>query len=756
MKQPPVAAVADIGNAELSAMDDLQPGERFGNYTLEVRLGGGGFGSVWRAKDNTSGETVALKILVGKFSSGDVGRIRSEVELLAAAASSDSPHVVRVLGGGTEPSPHVVMEFIEGHDLEHELDQRTKLPQDETLRIVRAVAEALAVLEKAGIIHRDVKPANVMLAKDGTIKLTDFGIAKIAGYESVTATGQLPLSAAYAAPEVWGGEATYQSDFYALGAVAFQCLTGSRPFAGTFVQLYEYHKTRPPDWALLPGDTVSSLRQLMVSCLAKEPAERPATSAALLLLIGEADAELAQRTPDNGKTVAGHEPRALGPWLIESKHESQPWAFRCLHETSGERATVEVHFSDSLELGEQINRAVMANPTLVPLGAERLLGTNRLILRPGESWPDRSAGQFMFWVARQELPHPTVARSVGNDLLAKGAANAVRLNAAAADAGVSLAWTAEKALLLESGEILLVRPSLPDLSGAAGPGTIEDWFSLLPLTTGALGLLGSNTLRQLAAEVTNLSANAPKFGVARLADTADRSGTTEAISEIATWSRIHEAATDGSAHESASAHAPTGHPPFADVGIAAARPILAPTPTIGPSARSNPPPVAIESPPKRLRLAKHEAQGLAVVAFVLIAAMAMLWAQNAGGGELGLSAVRPTAGSVTSLSTATATAVFVESREVFGAEYVVINSDPNPPTNDDCLAVRSSPAVADGNIITRVCSGSVLFLTRLESTDGRFIWRHVGEVGGKPVEGYVVEKRADGTGLISLRCVRDC
>jgi serine/threonine protein kinase/LysM repeat protein len=516
----------------------LQPGGRFGNYTLELRLGGGGFGSVWRAKDTTSGETVALKILVGKFSSGDVGRIRSEVELLAAAASADSPHVVRVLGGGTEPSPHVVMEFIEGHDLEQELDQRTKLPQDETLRIVRAVAEALGVLERAGIIHRDVKPANVMLADDGTIKLTDFGIAKIAGYESVTATGQLPLSAAYAAPEVWGGEATYQSDFYALGAVAFQCLTGSRPFAGTFVQLYEFHKTRPPDWALLPGETVPALRQLMVSCLAKEPAERPANSAALLSLVGEAEAELAQHTPDGGKTVAGHEPRALGPWLIESKHESQPWAFRCLHETSGERATVEVHFSDSLDLGEQIKLAVTANPTLVPLGAERLLGTNRLILRPGESWPDRPPGQFMFWVARQELPAPRAPSTLTDQLVVAGAAAALRLKAAASTVGVMLTFAPGNAFLSGDGSIYVSRPGLP--GQPAGESVVEWLRQAAP---------GSDLLRDVESDPElaeliagrNLLGSVPAAGVAVVApQTASLTDRSEA-SALLDWSEIRRA-----------------------------------------------------------------------------------------------------------------------------------------------------------------------------------------------------------------------
>lgn len=250
--------------------DQYERGSEFGLYVLEARLGGGGFGTVWRARD-AAGNLVALKILAGKFLAGETGQLRAEVELLAAAASAASEHVVRVLGGGPVPAPHVVMEFIDGTNLEDELDRQARFSQAETLRILRGIAEALGVLHGAGIIHRDIKPANVMLTRDGTVKLTDFGIAKIAGYESVTATGQLLLTGAYAAPEVWGGEATYQSDFYALGALTFQCMTGTRPFVGNFVQLYEAHRSREPDYALLPGETVPALRRLMVSCLAKDP-----------------------------------------------------------------------------------------------------------------------------------------------------------------------------------------------------------------------------------------------------------------------------------------------------------------------------------------------------------------------------------------------------------------------------------------------------------------------------------------------------
>ncbi|MHB8959298.1 MAG: serine/threonine-protein kinase, partial [Candidatus Limnocylindrales bacterium] len=453
---------------------DLTAGALFGPYRLEERLGSGGFGEVWRAIEVASGRTVALKVLAGRFGSGEADRLRADVELLAAAAVGRDPHVVAVRGGGLEPAPHVVMEYVPGESLAARLARVGRLPVPETLAVGRAVAAALVALSRAGIVHRDVKAANVLLAATGEVKLADFGIARIAGFDSMTATGQLPMSLHYAAPEAWEGAGGEEADRYALGILLYECLVGRPPFTGGYAEVYRGHREAAPDLAALPAGVPDDLRALVADCLAKDPAGRPPSHAAVLARLDAVAGGLGADEP-------GVPPAALGPWRISAPHPTQAWAFRAAHEQTGAPGTVEVVFGD-LAVGEALRRAVAANPGLVPLGAERLLASNRLILRPGEAWPAGSlpGGPFAFWVAREELPAPPPPR-LDADGLRRAAECAAALLAAGAAAGVALDLGPERLAVLPDRGVYHRRPGLPPAPALPADAAALATLRALPL-----------------------------------------------------------------------------------------------------------------------------------------------------------------------------------------------------------------------------------------------------------------------------------
>ena len=434
----------------------FEAGGEIGRFTLETRLGAGGFGNVWSARDGVSGEVVALKVINGLEDRGRAN-IRADIEMLAGAASGRSPHVVRVIEGGIEPKPYIVMEFVRGRDLAQVLRERGTLPLDEVIRVGLGVARALGALRDAGIIHRDVKPANVMIDDVGTVKLTDFGIAKIIGFDTITMTGQLPMTMAYAAPEVWDGNATHQSDLYAAAVVLYQCLVGTPPFSGNYGELYKHHTSTLPDLDALPVDTPGALRELIRSCLEKDPAARLRSAAACINMLEEAAAELA--------SPVAHEPARFGPWARRSRHEAQDWAWHCEHEVTGERAVVEVHAFRELRDAERLRAAFAVNPHLAPFGAERLLGSNRLMLRPHESWLHEPAGQFQFWVAREDRTPDLSPANVSVAALRTAVDMLLSLLDAATAHGIKISLAPDLLSLTADGRVLVRRPGLATDAG---------------------------------------------------------------------------------------------------------------------------------------------------------------------------------------------------------------------------------------------------------------------------------------------------
>ena len=274
------------------------PGDRVGRYTLGRRLGVGGMATVYEAT-GTSGERVAVKILHSEqLGAEDVRRFKREI---LALGSLNHGGVVRVLDAGRSGAyPWMAMEFVDGTDLEAEIaGWRTAPPPDRNARIVailRGLCDALGTVHSRGIIHRDIKPTNVLIARDGRVKLTDFGVAR--SEASVTMPGeQRPMGTlAFMAPEqIRGGPADPRSDLYALGAVLYQMLTGAQPFVAStvagYVDQHLHAKPRPP--SELDPRVPARLEAICLRLLQKDPAQRYASARQVMLALDRAEVEAA-------------------------------------------------------------------------------------------------------------------------------------------------------------------------------------------------------------------------------------------------------------------------------------------------------------------------------------------------------------------------------------------------------------------------------------------------------------------------------
>ena len=212
----------------------LSPGTMLGGrYRLDERIAGGGMGDVWRGTDEVLGRTVAVKILLPALleEPGFAERFRGEARTMATINHSG---VVDVYDYGSEGgTAFLVMEYVEGDALSRTLSRVGRLTPARTMALVAQAADALHAAHEKGIVHRDVKPGNLLVRPNGTLVLTDFGIARSAAVGQLTQAGAVLGTASYISPEqATGGVATPLSDIYALGVVAYQCLAGHRPFEG--------------------------------------------------------------------------------------------------------------------------------------------------------------------------------------------------------------------------------------------------------------------------------------------------------------------------------------------------------------------------------------------------------------------------------------------------------------------------------------------------------------------------------------------
>ncbi|MFJ6002159.1 protein kinase [Arthrobacter sp. NPDC092385] len=246
-----------------------------GRFELTERIAIGGMGEVWKARDQILGRVVAIKILKEEYS-GDpafLNRFRAEARHTALL---NHEGIANVFDYGEEGgSAYLVMELVPGQPLSAVIEKEQVLSPDRTLSIVGQTATALAVAHRQGLVHRDVKPGNILVMPDGRVKITDFGIARLADQVPLTATGQVMGTAQYLAPEQATGQpATGSSDIYALGVIGYELLAGRRPFSGESqiaIALAQVNDAPPP----LPESIPRPVRALISSMLAKDPADRP-------------------------------------------------------------------------------------------------------------------------------------------------------------------------------------------------------------------------------------------------------------------------------------------------------------------------------------------------------------------------------------------------------------------------------------------------------------------------------------------------
>ena len=266
------------GPARLAADDRV--GTRFGAYEIESLIGVGGMGKVYKAAAG-DGTSVALKIVKRDLARDETFRRRFRREA-RIAQTVRNPHVVPVRDTGEhEGLPYLTAQFIEGTTLDQKLEQEGRLDLATTVRICSQVADGLQALWKAGMVHRDVKPANILLDLRGNAYITDFGLAKDSAGTMLTRPGQPLGSMDYMPPEQIRGEpVTGAADIYSLGCVVFECVSGRPPFAdreGMRV-LWAHLQDEPPDPSADRTDIPPEFTQALTAALRKAPADRPRSS----------------------------------------------------------------------------------------------------------------------------------------------------------------------------------------------------------------------------------------------------------------------------------------------------------------------------------------------------------------------------------------------------------------------------------------------------------------------------------------------
>lgn len=287
-------------------------GRTFNNrYELTERVGLGGMAEVYRAHDNVLGRTVAVKVMLPQYAADPTFTKRFRQEA-ASAANLQSPYIVSIYDWGLDGETYyIVMEFLRGTDLKTAIQERGAINQRKAAEIGSQVAQALSVAHAGGIIHRDIKPQNIMIQPDGNIKVMDFGIAR-AGDAGLSQTATVLGTAHYVSPEqAQGKELTGASDIYSLGVVLYEAVTGKLPFDGqdaVSVAVKQVNEIPAPPSTINPNlDPV--LEAIIMKALEKDPARRFKDAAEMRHILND---YLAGRPVNLGEDISGLKTQVMG------------------------------------------------------------------------------------------------------------------------------------------------------------------------------------------------------------------------------------------------------------------------------------------------------------------------------------------------------------------------------------------------------------------------------------------------------------
>jgi serine/threonine protein kinase len=464
----------------------LAPGTRLGVYDVTAPIGEGAMGQVYRAIDTTLGRQVAIKILPDAFAA-DADRLARFEREAKTLASLNHPNIAAIYGfeksapstGSGQAAIHaLVMELVDGQDLSQRI-ARGPIPLDEALPIAKQIAEALEAAHAQGIVHRDLKPSNIKVRADGTVKVLDFGLAKVmeaigapqqptTTIAAMTQPGMILGTATYMSPEQARGRAVdKRADIWAFGCVLYEMLIGHAAFKGdTLSDTIAAILEREPNWKALPDFTPSSVRRLLRRCLEKDPKRRLPDIADARIEIDEAQAspsDSPSAEPTLSPVIARSHTRERVAWVIAAACLAGLIAVLAVDRGgSGDRTPVDIHsYSTSIVLPAGV-RLSSGNPpgrfALSPDGrrlamvASDSTGRSMLWLRPLDSRVAQALGgtegaTYPFWSADSRF----VAFVVQNKLKKIDVSSGEQVTLSDASFSSTGAWNRDDVILFTPG-----------------------------------------------------------------------------------------------------------------------------------------------------------------------------------------------------------------------------------------------------------------------------------------------------------------